>query len=704
MIKTYFKYIILFILVSFCGLNQNDIQTIVDTNNEKIEEVTTTSLNTGTTTTTSTPTTTIPACIPDSNVNIDFKNILNIQKFLNKYGFEAGEPDGYFGQESADAVRRFQAFAGLNPDGDVGPKTIEKMQSWTGCEEQVDVYISETIDTTTTTVVPDTTTTTVVPDTTTTTVASQNVSNNENPIYGIIPSVSLTNNEVISLFRGVNNASSVCGTPYLNKLDPGVLNLYQNGSVSPSLLTMNNTYTQSPHTTEIVSESSSEIKVKIFGDGATNYNFYFIEPFTSNLKKLNASNISTSLNLTEATFQIDNLTPGVWFYSFAESNNGTVVKSSGDREFLVPNTTVQNVNSHNEVSKLIITSKNNSTSSFTNVFSGQAFSTNDSINIVYVTDQILDNRLNTTTVINSSDTTILLKNENQAFVDEILLVGSELMKVINKDGNNFTVERGYLNSEIKTHDIDVQVKAVKNLEKNTLISNFAYAIFRNEKGHRFQIPLGPELSSNIFNFNNCNYDRYSLEEVTTFSWRSSGSSTVTSKSSINKVTALFDKTFVINSKGKNYTPPTINSTDQISGEFLNKGPKNLTVGKGNSVTFNFQGIVDGSSEAKFVKLKFQLIPDTGSSKKTKYKNIYLPLENESYTFTLNISEVISSESYSSQIWEDDYKYIFESITLYDSSSSVEIKNNGKIIYDYNSIQDDHGVYYLDQFSFVIKKS
>ena len=54
-------------------------------------------------------------------------------------------------------------------------------------------------------------------------------------------------------------------------------------------------------------------------------------------------------------------------------------------------------------------------------------------------------------------------------------------------------------------------------------------------------------------------------------------STVTSKSSINKVTALFDKSFVINSGGQNYTPPTINSSDQVSGEFLNDGPRNSTV-------------------------------------------------------------------------------------------------------------------------------
>ena len=61
-----------------------------------------------------------------------------------------------------------------------------------------------------------------------------------------------------------------------------------------------------------------KLRIKIFGDGGTNYNFYFIEPFTSSLKTLNASNISTSLNLTEATFQIVQSYTGVWFYSFAE--------------------------------------------------------------------------------------------------------------------------------------------------------------------------------------------------------------------------------------------------------------------------------------------------------------------------------------------------------------------------------------------------
>ena len=93
--------------------------------------------------------------------------------------------------------------------------------------------------------------------------------------------------------------------------------------------------------------------------------------------------------------------------------------------------------------------------------------------------------------------------------------------------------------------------------------------------------------------------------------------------------------------------------------------------------FNFDGIVDGSSKPQFVKIKFQLLPDSGSTKKSKSKEIYLPINNENYSFNLKIEKVVSTVSNLSNTWEDGYKYIFESITLYDQSTSVEILNNGK---------------------------
>ena len=30
--------------------------------------------------------------------------------------------------------------------------------------------------------------------------------------------------------KGINNSSSLCGTPFYNNLDSGILNLYQNGN------------------------------------------------------------------------------------------------------------------------------------------------------------------------------------------------------------------------------------------------------------------------------------------------------------------------------------------------------------------------------------------------------------------------------------------------------------------------------------------
>ena len=700
MVKNYLKFTILILLFTFCGSDEGVSEVIETPINEESEETTTTSVVADTTTST---TTTSPTCIPDSNTGVNFENTINVQKFLNQYGFNAGDEDGYIGQQTINAIQDFQAYVGLKPDGDVGPNTIDKMQNFTGCEERVNDYNSNVnTETTTTTVVPETTTTTVVPETTTTTVVpviSLEITSN----YGIIPSISLNTNETISLFKGIESSNSICGTPYLGTLSTGVLNQYSNGSVPEALNISNGIYSQSSNTTQIHEESSSEIKIRIIGDGSTKYNFYFIPPYSSKLTTIKPDSISTSLNLTEATFSLSGLSSGVWFYSFAESGDGTVVKATGNREFLAGSSSSQQVSSHTGVSKVLVTSKTNSSSgSYENISSGIGVSTTDKVNIVYITDGVLDNRLDTTNEITVNDSTIQLSNESQASVSEVLLIGSELIKVLAKDGNKFTVERGFLNTEIKAYSVGNTVQAIKNLNRETKISDFAYAIFRNETGMKFQVPLGSELTTNEFNFTNCPYDRYSLEQITTFSWRSSGSSTVSNTTTQDMINPLFDKAFVVNRNGKSYTPPSINSSDQVSGEFLNTGPKGVVVSSGDQVSFNFDGIVDGSSKPQFVKIKFQLLPDSGSTKKSKSKEIYLPINNENYSFNLKIEKVVSTVSNLSNTWEDGYRYIFESITLYDLNTSVEIVNNGKIKYDYKTQDQSHDAYYLDQFSFLIK--
>lgn len=693
-------FLILFLLLSYCSFGSSD----------DIEESIASTTTTTTTTTTvkippSTSTTTLISeeeCIEDNNQNINFDKTINVQIFLNKYGFDAGDEDGYSGQQTVDAIRDFQSYVGLDPDGDVGPNTIIKMREFTGCEDRINSYTSSSSSdtTTTTTTVPSTTTSTTVPTTTTTTVVEASTSET-NDKYGFVPSTSLSSNEVLTLFKGIENSDSVCGTPYLRALNTGVSNLYSNGSVPNTLNVSNGSFSQSTNTTEIFEEDSNKIKIKIVGDGSTNYNYYFIPPFSSRITNVIPTSVSTSLNLTEATFNLDNLSEGVWFYSFAENGSGTVVKASGNREFSVGTTPSQQVSSHTGVTNVIITSLNSSSGLYRNISAGEAFSTTDTFNIVYITDSISDNRLDTSDEIEIDDSVIKLSNENQAFVGEVLLIGTELMKVTAKDGQNFTVERGYLNTEIRAYNSGTSLKAIKNLNKETIISDSAYLVFRNEIGMRFQVLLGKELTVNQYNLSDCNIDRYSLEKITTFSWRSSGSSTTTSTILENTANPLFNKSFVINSNGSSYTAPSMNSTDQISGEFLNTGPKNRVINVGDVVSFNFNGIVDGSSKAKFVKLKFQMVPDTGSDKKTKYKDVYLIPDNEEYSFKLNINNIVSSESNMADTWENGYKYIFESITLFDTSTSVEILNNQTIKYDYKSQPGSHNAYYLDQFSFVV---
>ena len=698
MIKNLTKYIIVVLLISFCGQNQNDAELTNNEANAPIEETTTTTNSNDTTSTTTS--TTVPECIADTNSNIDFANIVNVQKFLNRYGFNAGDEDGFLGQQTVNAIREFQSFAGLTPDGDIGPITVNKMKNWTGCEDRES---SISVNSTTTTLPTDSTTTTLPTDSTTTTLPTANPYSSEH-LYGYIPSISLTTNELITLFKGVNDSSSICGTPYINNLNAGISNFYSNGLVPENIKSSNVTFSQSTSTTQIVEESNTNIKVQIIGNESKNYRFYFIAPFSSNIVSLKPNSISTSSNLTEAVFNLDSFAPGVWFYSFAENGDGTLVKAIGNREFNVGNVSSQQSLNNTGIEKIILTTMNDLNNKFKNVTGGQAFSTTNNINIVYITKDILDNRENTIEAIDVQDGTIKLSNESQGSTSEILLIGNELMKITSKDGQNFSVQRGFLNTEIKSYPAGTSVKAIKNLNQDTKISNFAYAIFRNESGMRFQVPLGEELTSKELSFSNCNYDRYSLESITTFSWRSSGSSTVNTFTLQDKISPLLDKVFVVNSNGQTYIPPTINGSDQVSGDFLNNGPRDLIVSQGEKIVFNFAGIVDGSSKSQFVKIKLKLIPDTGSSKKSKSKEIYVTLDNESYQLNLDIEKVVSEESKIINEWESGYKYIFESITLFDLSTSVEIKNNGVINYDYKSEKGSHDAYYLDQFSFIIKNN
>ena len=70
----------------------------------------------------------------------------------------------------------------------------------------------------------------------------------------------------------------------------------------------------------------------------------------------------------------------------------------------------------------------------------------DEIEISFITDQVLTTRENTTEVINSNASTISLTNDSQADVGELLLIDNELLYVESKNGTQYNVTRGYLNT------------------------------------------------------------------------------------------------------------------------------------------------------------------------------------------------------------------------------------------------------------------
>ncbi len=681
---------LVYLLIISCVSNSSEIteeeiiQNPVETTVEVVAE--------DSTITSSTSTTTLFVCIEENNQNINFDRLKNVQNFLNRYGFEAGVEDGYLGNQTISAIKSFQAYAGLKPDGDIGPMTKEKMRNWTGCEEKIDTYI-ETKDesTSSTQTSPSSSTTTTTTSTTSTTVPTQNINYNLENTYGYLPSVSLSELEVISIFRGVENLSSICGVPYFNNFEIEALNLYANGNLEYSSI-QNGGFSESNSTTQIIQNTSDQITIEVNGNGDANFKFYFIKPFEATITILEPSEIFTSTGMTTAVFEKSELAQGFWFYSFAENNSGQVVRSSGVREFLVSDDIPQTITANNELNSIFFTLNQQ------NIARGENLNDKENIKLFYTTSKIYDSRENTSNFISDTATTITLSSASQAFVGEILHIGSELMKVVSKNDKNFDVERGFLNTEKQNHAIGSSVKAIPKYTKEDIQSSFAYAVIRSEAGFKYQIPLDSELSSKTLSTYGCPNGVYSFEEITIFSYRPKGSSTVYTKTSLDRNNPLFDKQFVINNS-YNYSPPSIKSIDQ-SGNFFNQGPKNTIVKNSDKILFDFSGLEKGTNKPKFVELNFLMLPYE-SSKNSKRKSIFFDTETEEYIFEILIENITSSSSPKSTDWESGYKYIFESIVVYDEVTKTTIKNNSEIIYDFKRENGSHEAYYLDQFSFIV---
>ena len=54
-------------------------------------------------------------------------DVRDLQRRLNRLGFDAGYDDGLYGQQTFEAVREFQLNVGLGPDGITGPETVDQL-------------------------------------------------------------------------------------------------------------------------------------------------------------------------------------------------------------------------------------------------------------------------------------------------------------------------------------------------------------------------------------------------------------------------------------------------------------------------------------------------------------------------------------------------------------------------------------------------
>jgi len=684
-------FILSIIVLIFISCSSQDDEVATDL----IDTTTTSNIPTSTTTTiidtTTTTEVTYDGCVPENNQSIDFTNLTNVQNFLNRYGFDAGPEDGMSGTQTREAIKKFQAYVGIIVDGDLGPTTYGKMRLYTGCETKINDYVSETP--TTTVIVEEdnsettTTTTSVPPTTTTTTVIAASYD------YGFQGSVSPETGNFIDVITSYNENNSFCSniaptySEKNQKSDLGFPESYQLYPSPPLLAT--------GASTQISSDSSTTFTVEVVGNGDENFKFYFIEPFTSSYVSLIPQNISISTGLTQATFNKSGLTQGYWFYGYADNGTGGIVKADGSREFLVGPALIQNdVNITTFDNVWLHTSQEL-------ISNGEYVPNNSEMYITYIMDTGFNSFSTISNEVDTTSSTITLASSDNYLVGDIVLVDNEFMLIKEISDQTLTVERGYRNSLQQIHGIGTNVQ--KLVTDTDMKAVRGYALFKGEKGYSFSVSLGKEGMPTKFTISDsCPKDVYSLVYITATAWREKGESTLRSVASGASEAKLSDDKFTLYQGIEDYVFPDMYSIDQSTGQFINLGPREATYSKGDTISFDFAGIVSGSNEIRFIELGFKMLP-TGSKSTSSRKIIFTPSNNE-YKYTSTVSSVSNNTVFSRDVWELGYRYLLSYVKINDGVSEVIYKSNNELENVTLGTKSTHNVYYLDQFSFLISDS
>ena len=195
---------------------------------------------------------------------------------------------------------------------------------------------------------------------------------------------------------------------------------------------------------------------------------------------------------------------------------------------------------------------------------------------------------------------------------------------------------------------------------------------------------------------------YSLEYIKVFAWREKGESTIKTIDMTSANSIISNDKFTLYQGIEDYIFPDMFASDPSNGQFLNLGPREEIYAVGDTINFDFSGIVSGSNEIKYIELAFDMFP-TGSKSTKSRKIVFSPTDN-TYRYSSTVVSVSDGTVFINNAWESGYRYVLNHVKINDGVSELIFKSNSVLENVTLNSKSTHSVYYLDQFSFTIVDS